>query len=126
MGAMSARRAWVNDSLEVEALAWRRALQFAVDIGFSDLIIEEDSVQVMNAIKSRKADLSQLGHIFEDIQVLISRLNWAKVEWVNRKANSVAHNLACYAKNISDDVIWLEDSPPPTLESLFHGSLSIL
>ena len=83
MGAMSARRAWVNDSLEVEALAWRRALQFSVDIGFSDLIIEGDSVQVMNTIKSRKADLSQLGHIFEDIQVLISRLNWAEVEWVN-------------------------------------------
>ena len=44
MGAMSARRAWVNDSLEVEALAWCRALQFAVDIGFFDLIIEGDSV----------------------------------------------------------------------------------
>ena len=45
---------------------------------------------------------------------------------MNRKAKSVAHNLARYAKNIFDDVIWLEDSPPPTLESLFHDSLSIL
>ena len=32
---------------------------------------------MMNAIMSRKADLSRLGHVFEDIQVLISRLNWA-------------------------------------------------
>ena len=126
MGAMSARRAWVNDSLEVEALAWRRALQFAVDIGFFDLIVEGDSVQVMNAIRSRKADLSQLGHIFEDIQVLISGQNWVEVEWVNRKANSVAQSLARYAKDILDDVIWLEDSPSLALESSYHDSLSIL
>ena len=70
MGAMSTRRLWVNDSLEVEALACRRALQFAVGIGLSYLIIEGDSVQVMNAIRSRKANLSWLGHIFKDIQVL--------------------------------------------------------
>ena len=112
--------------MEVEVLACRRALQFAIDIGFFDLIIEGDSVQVMNAIRSRKADLSRLGHIFEDIQVLISGQNWVEVEWVNRKANSFAHNLARYAKNVSDDIIWLEDSPPPTLESLYHDSLSIL
>ena len=84
--------------MEVEVLACRRALQFAIDIGFFDLIIEGDSVQVMNAIRSRKADLSRLGHIFEDIRVLISRQNWAEVEWVNRKANSFAHNFSTLCK----------------------------
>ena len=52
----------------------------------------------MNAIKSSNANLSQLGHVFEDIQVLISRLSWAEVEWLKWSANSVAHNLAHYAK----------------------------
>ena len=80
----------------------------------------------MNAIMSRKADLSRLGHVFEDIQVLISRLNWAQVEWVNQKANSVAQSLARYAKDLLDDVIWLEDSPSLALESSYHDSSSIL
>ena len=38
----------------------------------------------------------------------------------------VAHSLAHNAKNISDDVIWLEDSPPPALDALYHDSLSII
>ena len=50
MAAMSARGPLVNDSLGAEALACHRALDFAVDIGFSDLIIEGDSVHVMNEI----------------------------------------------------------------------------
>ena len=45
---------------------------------------------------------------------------------MNQKANSVAQSLACYAKDFSDDVIWLEDSLPTILESLlYHDSLSI-
>ena len=55
-------------------------------------------MQVMNAIKSSNANLSWLGHVFEDIQVLISRLSWVEVEWLKWSANSVAHNLARYAK----------------------------
>ena len=38
----------------------------------------------------------------------------------------VAHSLARYAKNISNDVMWLEDSPPLALESLYHDYLAIL
>ena len=53
-------------------------------------------------------------------------LRWAEVHWVNRSANLVAHNLVHYAKNISNDVIWLEDSPPPALESLYHDYLAIM
>ena len=47
-----------------------------MDIGFSDIVIEGDSVQVINAIKASKANLSQLGHVVEDIQMLISGLKW--------------------------------------------------
>ena len=38
----------------------------------------------------------------------------------------VAHSLARYAKNISNDVMWLEDSPPLALESLYHDYLAIM
>uniref|UniRef100_A0A7N2M6W5 RNase H type-1 domain-containing protein n=1 Tax=Quercus lobata TaxID=97700 RepID=A0A7N2M6W5_QUELO len=126
MGAKSAKGPWVTDSLEAEALACRTALEFAVDIGLSDIVIEGDCVQVINAIKADRGNLSQLGHVIEDIQVLISGLRWVKVRWVKRSANLVAHSLAWYAKNISNDVIWLEDDPPPTLEPLFHDCLAIM
>ena len=126
MGAMLAKGPGVADSLEAEALACRRALEFAMDIGFSKLVIEGDCVQVINTINSSKANLPRLGHVYEDIQVLISGLRWAEVHWVKRSANLVAHSLAHNAKNISDDVIWLEDSPPRALNALYHDSLSII
>ena len=67
MGAKSAKGPRVTDSLEAEALACRTALEFAVDIGLSDIVIEGDCVQVINAIKADKGNLSRLGHVIEDI-----------------------------------------------------------
>ena len=126
MGTMTAKGPGVTDSMEVEALACRRALEFAVDIGITELVIEGDCAQVISTITSNQFSLSQLGHVFEDIQVLISSLRWAEVHWVNRSANLVAHSLARNAKDAVDDVIWLEDSLLPALEALYHNSLSII
>ena len=126
MGVKSAKGPRVMDSLEAKALACCDAIEFVVDIGLSDIVIEGYCVQVINAIKDCKVNLSRLGHVIEDIQVLISVLRWADVRWVKRSANLVAHSLARYAKNISNDVMWLEDSPPPPLESLYHDCLATM
>ena len=37
----------------------------------------------------------------------------------------VAHSLDRYAKNLSDEMYWLEDSPPPAVEALYQDSLHI-
>ena len=31
---------------------------------------------------------------------------------IRREGNMVAHNLAMYARNFSDFVVWMEDAPP--------------
>ena len=41
------------------------------------------------------------------------------------KGNMVAHSLARYIKNLSDEMYWLEDSPPPAVEALYQDSLHI-
>lgn len=40
MAAMSAKGPPVEDSEEAETLACKRAVEFAIDAGFSDLVIE--------------------------------------------------------------------------------------
>ena len=50
MVAISAKGGAVSDSEEVEALACRKALEVAVDIGFTNLIIEGDNAVVMKTI----------------------------------------------------------------------------
>ena len=44
------------------------------------------------------------------------------VSCVQRTANSVAHSLARFAKNIHDVIVWMEDSPLVALESLYLDS----
>ena len=37
----------------------------------------------------------------------------------------MAHSLARYAREVSDEVIWLEDSPPLAMEAFYLNSISI-
>ena len=44
------------------------------------------------------------------------------VSCVKRTANTVAHSLAQYARNIADETIWLENFPSLALEALYFDS----
>ena len=52
MAALSARGATVSDNEEAEALACRKAMEFAIDAGFSELMVEGDNVMVISAVSS--------------------------------------------------------------------------
>lgn len=74
MAACSARGPPVVDNEEAEVLACRKALEFAADAGFSELIIEGDNANVMKAITSTRVDCSRLGHVYGDIRCLAAGL----------------------------------------------------
>lgn len=76
MAGMSAKGPFVSNSEEVEALACQKAIEFFMEAGFSELVIEGDSLNVMRAISTSTstANNSLLGHIYEDIQCSISDL----------------------------------------------------
>ena len=91
MAAYAGRGPSVTDSEEAEALACRKAMEFAVDTGFSDLIIEGDNIEVIKAISSAGDNGSRLGHIYEDTRCLAANLRDWSMSWVRRNANTVAH-----------------------------------
>ena len=37
----------------------------------------------------------------------------------------MAHVLARYAKDVIEDIVWLEDTPPPAIEALYHDYLTL-
>ena len=47
------------------------------------------------------------------------------VNSVKREGNEVANVLARHAKNVVDEVFWLEDSPPPAVSALYFDSINI-
>ena len=101
------------------------AVEFAIDVGFLELVIEGDNVVVMTSLSHGGPNMSQLGHVVHDIQWLATGLRWASFSHVRRSANSVAHVLARHAKNVVEDMIWLEETPPPAVEALYFDVLHL-
>ncbi|XP_075654938.1 uncharacterized protein LOC142625122 [Castanea sativa] len=94
IAGMSAIGPKVDTSEEAKLLACRRAIKFAVDAGFTRLIIEGDNTNVMHAISLDVANFSFLGNVVGDIRHLISGLQWATTSKIRRGGNKVAHVLA--------------------------------
>lgn len=76
MAVLSVKGPLVQDSDEAKALACQKAIEFAIDAGFLELMIEEDNAKVMRAISSNSMDKSRLGHVFQDIPCLVHGLRW--------------------------------------------------
>ena len=122
MAAMEAKGPEVFCSEEAELLACRKATEFAVDAGFSELVIEGDNSSVMKAISAMQVNHSILGNVIWDVHHLIGNLQWVRTECIKRGRNRVAHELAQFARNISHDLFWMEDVPPIAREALYQDS----
>ena len=115
MVSLSAKGPQVVDSEEAEVLACRKAL----DSGFTELVIEGDNASVMKNIAGSWPRLSRLGHLYADIHCLVSGLHSVHFTCVHRDANSVVHSLARHARNVIEDIIWMEEPHPPALNALY-------
>ena len=122
MAAMAAKGPKVSSSEEAELLACQKSIEFAVDVGFSELVIEGDNSSVMKAILAMQEDLSLLGNVIGDIHHLIRNLQWVRIECTRRGGNRVAHELAQFDRNISQDLFWMEDVPPIAREALYQDA----
>ncbi|KAL0014186.1 hypothetical protein SO802_001255 [Lithocarpus litseifolius] len=122
MAAMAAKGPEVSCSEEAEYLACRKAIEFAIDAGFSELVIEGDNSSVMKAVSNMQEDYSLLGNVIGDIHHLVRNLQWVRIECTRRGGNRVAHELAQFAKNISQDLFWMEDVPPIVRVALFQDA----
>ena len=121
MAAMATNGPMVCTSDEAELLACRKALEFAMDAGFSRLIVEGDNINVTRAISSSLENTSPFGNVLDDIRHLLRSLQWVSVCCIRRGGNQVAHVLAHYARNsLDEDVYCMEDSPPPAVDALYH------
>ena len=76
----------------------------------------------MTTISTMKIDQSLLGNVVGDIQHLIHNLLWVRIDCVRRGGNRVAHVLAQFTRNISEDMYWMEDVPPIARGDLFQDA----
>ena len=98
MATIAERGGAVRDNEEVEVMACRKALEFAIDAGFIEIILEGDNAMIMKVISQAQQYFSHLGLIYEDIWCLVEGFRTITYNCVRRNANSVAHALARFAR----------------------------
>ena len=122
MAALAVKGGVVKDSEEVEVMACRKALEFAIDTSFMEIILEGDNALVMKTVSQAQPNLSRLGLIYEDIWCLTVGFRSISTNCVRCSANSVAHALARSARLIDDEILWMEEDPPLVVDALYLDS----
>lgn len=97
--------------MEVEAKTIEFGILFATDMMIQDLILEGDSLVLMNALKEISPSLSSIATVVYGS--LLSSHDFRQVEFshVRRQGNRLAHILAKHALGINDFFVWIEESP---------------
>ncbi|GLT27362.1 hypothetical protein SLA2020_023680 [Shorea laevis] len=97
---------------ESEACSLRKALQWAKDFMFDNIVVEVDCASIVTAIHSGTHSLnSSLGAILSDCHHLMASFTSCQLQHVRRSGNSVAHELARRALQAEDDRIWVGVTP---------------
>ena len=99
IGALPMRIPLPHSVATAEALAYRRAVQFATEIGLHEVTFEGDLAVVINAITAGATEHASYGHIIGDILAQAASFSSFEFCYVNRSCNRVADLLAKRAKS---------------------------
>ena len=111
IGALTMSVPLAQTVVELEALACRRAVQFAKEIGLTQVIFEGDSLSVIQAILERSLDALPYGNVIEDIRFQAMEFPLSMFTHVPRICNVVADALAKKAKTCRGTQVWLKELP---------------
>ena len=111
MGAMSKKLPLPLGALEVEAKVVEEGILLVKDLGLKDVIVEGDAKVVMSALFSSNTPLSSIQKVTEGAKFLLQSFNSWRTNHIRRNSNIAAHLLARYAYNVTDSVVWVEDTP---------------
>ena len=101
--------------MEIEAVAAARALEFGLETGSVEVILEGDSELIMNSLKAGGDTIASVQPLVQDAIIFSNSYTKLLYSHCRRDGNKLAYSLARYSANISDYVVWMEEIP----QSLF-------
>jgi ribonuclease HI len=104
-------RRFITDPTTAEALAAWRMADICVRLGFTEVILEGDSLEVVQALNREEPSWGRYGSLINDAKRLLQQLHNWKVCHVRRKANEATHRLAKFAFSIGEERLWTKDYP---------------
>jgi ribonuclease HI len=93
IAAKCSTRSHVSDPLTAETIAVWTVARFIQHKGFNNVILEGDSLGVVNSLHDEEPNWAQAGHLIEDTKNMLSGVEW-RVHHIGREANSTVDRLA--------------------------------
>uniref|UniRef100_A0A2N9GD20 RNase H type-1 domain-containing protein n=1 Tax=Fagus sylvatica TaxID=28930 RepID=A0A2N9GD20_FAGSY len=109
----------------IEALAARRAIIFAKEVGIDDVEVEGDAETVMRDLSSSAPLHTPYGLVLEDTKVLIQEFQCVTLSHTRRSGNSVAHALTRRASDCNSFLVWMEEVPPDITHVLLNDFFAL-
>ncbi|XP_050249952.1 uncharacterized protein LOC126697131 [Quercus robur] len=94
IGALTMPVPFRQSVAELEAVACQRAVQFALEIGLTQVVVEGDSVTVIEALKNGTGQFANYGNILDDIRFQSTCFQFIDFLFTSRVCNSIADALA--------------------------------
>lgn len=102
----------IQEPVMVEATAAREVVEFCRDVGIQDVIMEGDSLQVVQAFEDPGVNFRPFGQVVEeDAKSILGKLRSWKINHVKRDANMAAHTLAKFGLTCTMEHVWMEEIP---------------
>ncbi|CAL5376754.1 unnamed protein product [Camellia sinensis] len=111
MVAMSEQLPFGVDANCVEAFAAAKAIELAKYLGFSDIILEGDSLNIVKALQEDVELLPEYGHLVSQVVGASRLFRSFQVYHVGRMGNMLAHGLAQMARDLDHQLVWMEEVP---------------
>lgn len=91
-----------------EAQAALCAGKFCRDLRLQNIILEGDSLQVVNAARANGSNWCRYSQLVADIQMALSNRRSWQISYIRRVANFAAHGLAKAAVKQNMNSVWIE------------------
>ncbi|XP_042974648.1 uncharacterized protein LOC122306281 [Carya illinoinensis] len=118
--SVSKREHEVNNAIRIKMLAILRGLQLSAHLGIHHLIVESDSLILVQELQESEPSMSMVGNVIKDTKKLKNCFQSCEVRHVGRICNEAAHRLARFAWNVNDISLWWESFPNVIAQVLWN------
>ena len=101
----------VTSLKQVELEAIRTGLQWMHKLGYHDYEVQTDCQLAVQDISATDFLQMEYGNILADIHVALNKMRNVKITFAARTTNCVAHRLASFAVEQSNQFEWLDSMP---------------
>ena len=106
--------------LEAESKALEAGILFAQCHGCSAVVLEGDSLVLINALAGSSPSPSTVASVIQGVLELCMGFSQIQFSHVKRQGNVSAHLVVKNAYSIVDDIVWVEEDPFFAKQALIH------